>query len=116
MAHYQVTAASLTPTRPAPAAPIRRDVQNVLSNSGYGSSFSVGTSSPSHMSHASSYSGVGGSPSRNSDMPLGLNIVRCGVVTVKEDGIVSWLWRPKWLILKETTLSIHKTEVSIDPS
>ncbi|OBZ74620.1 Serine/threonine-protein kinase CLA4 [Grifola frondosa] len=32
------------------------------------------------------------------------------MVTVKEDGIVSWLWRPKWLVLKEQTLSIHKNE------
>ena len=68
MAHYQVTAASLTPSRPAPAAPVRRDVQNVLASSGYGSSFSVGTSSPSGSSYASSYSGIGGSPNRNSDM------------------------------------------------
>ena len=113
MAHYQVTAASLTPTRPAPAAPIRRDVQNVLSNSGYGSSFSVGTSSPSGSSYAASYSGIGGSPNRNSDMLNSSNIVRCGMVTIKEDGIVSWLWRPKWLVLKEATLSIHKSEVSV---
>ena len=112
MAHYQVTAASLTPSRPAPAAPARRDVQNALANSGYASSFSVGTSSPSGSSYAASYSGIGGSPNRQSDMLSSHNIVRCGTVTVKEDGLVSWLWRPKWLVLKESTLSIHKSEVS----
>lgn len=114
MAHYQVTAASLTPTRPAPAAPMRRgnDIQNVLSSSGYASSFSVGTSSPSGSSYASSYSGIGGSPNRNSDMVSSSHIVRSGLVAIKEDGIVSWLWRPKWLVLKEQTLSIHKNEVS----
>ena len=114
MAHYQVGPASLTPSRPAPAAPIRRgnDVQNVLASSGYGSSFSVGTSSPSGSSYASSYSGIGGSPNRNSDMSSSSHIVRSGLVAIKEDGIVSWLWRPKWLVLKEQTLSIHKNEVS----
>ncbi|KAI0702570.1 Pkinase-domain-containing protein [Earliella scabrosa] len=114
MAHYQVGPASLTPSRPAPAAPIRRgnDVQNVLASSGYGSSFSVGTSSPSGSSYASSYSGIGGSPNRNSDMSSSSHIVRSGLVAIKEDGIVSWLWRPKWLVLKEQTLSIHKNETS----
>jgi len=34
------------------------------------------------------------------------------MVSIKEDGFASWLWRPKWLVLKEQTLSIHKTEVS----
>ncbi|KAI0350991.1 Pkinase-domain-containing protein [Trametes cingulata] len=104
MAHYQVTATSLTPSRPAPAAPIRpNDVRNVLANSGYGSSFSVGTAP---------YSGIGGSPNRNSDMVNSSHVVRAGVVAVKEDGLVSWLWRPKWLVLKEQTLSIHKNESS----
>ena len=113
MAHYQVTAASLTPSRPAPAAPMRRgDIQTVLASSGYGSSFSVGTSSPSGSSYASSYSGIGGSPNRNTDMISSSHIVRSGLVAIKEDGIVSWLWRPKWLVLKEQTLSIHKNEVS----
>ncbi|KAI0651364.1 hypothetical protein C8Q79DRAFT_29346 [Trametes meyenii] len=113
MAHYQVTATSLTPSRPAPAAPIRRnDVQNVLANSGYGSSFSIGTSSPSGSPYASSYGGIGDSPNRNSDMVNSSHVVRSGSASVKEDGIVSLFWRPKWLVLKEQTLSIHKSEVS----
>ena len=33
-------------------------------------------------------------------------------MSIKEDGFASWLWRPKWLVLKEQTLEIHKTEVS----
>lgn len=110
MAFNQVTATSLTPSRPAPAAPVRRanDIGNALSSSGYASSFSVGTSSPS----SSSYSGIGGSPIRSQDMYSSSDVVRSGMVGVKEDGIVSWLWRPKWLVLKEQTLSIHKSEVS----
>ncbi|KAF9814629.1 hypothetical protein IEO21_04992 [Rhodonia placenta] len=110
MAFNQVTATSLTPSRPAPAAPVRRanDIGNALSSSGYASSFSVGTSSPS----SSSYSGIGGSPIRSQDMYSSSDVVRSGMVGVKEDGIVSWLWRPKWLVLKEQTLSIHKSESS----
>jgi serine/threonine-protein kinase CLA4 len=107
MAFNPVSATSLTPTRPAPAAP-NRDVQNVLASSGY-TSFSMGPPSPSG-SYSSSYTGVGGSPDRSSDS-MSSTIVRSGVVSIKEDGLVSWLWRPKWLILKETTLSIHKSEV-----
>lgn len=112
MASYPVSTMSLTPTRPAPAAPLRKgsEIQNVLSNSGYGSSFSVGTSSVSGSSF-STYSGVGGSPDRTSDSLMNAHIVRYGIVNVKEDGLVSWLWRPKYLVLKEQTLSIHKNEV-----
>lgn len=46
-----------------------------------------------------------------SDGLMGTRIVRHGTVSVKEDGLVSWLWRPKYLVLKEQTLSIHKNEV-----
>ncbi|KAI8972542.1 kinase-like domain-containing protein [Trametes punicea] len=113
MAHYQVTATSLTPSRPAPAAPVRRnDIGNVLASSGYASSFSVGTSSPSGSSYARSYSGIGGSPDRNSGAANSSQVVRSGIVAVKEDGIVSFLWREKWVVLKEQTLLIHKNESS----
>lgn len=110
MSFSSVSGSSLTPSRPAPAAPLKRgDIQNVLANSGYGSSFSVGSSSTSSYA---SYTGIGGSPNRSSDGIMGSHIVRSGLISVKEDGLVSWLWRPKWLILKEQTLSIHKNEVS----
>ncbi|KAF7795771.1 hypothetical protein EIP86_006938 [Pleurotus ostreatoroseus] len=108
MAFNQVTAASLTPTRPAPSAPSKM-------NGTYSSTFSVSTSSPSSSSYASSYSGIGGSPNRTSDSLTNAQVVRCGVVSVKEDGLVSWLWRPKWLVLKESTLAIHKNEGSLQP-
>ncbi|GJE89158.1 Pkinase-domain-containing protein [Phanerochaete sordida] len=109
MAYNQVTPTSLTPTRPAPAAPGRNGP------SAYGSSFSVGTSSPSGSSYAPSYSGIGGSPNRTSDSISSAQVVRCGIVSVKEDGLVSWLWRPKWLVLKEQALLIHKNESSTTP-
>ena len=113
MAFNQVTAASLTPSRPAPSAPVSRDIQNVLASSGYASSFSVGTPSPSSSSYT--YSGIGGSPNRTSDSGMSANVIRAGPVQIKDDGIVSWLWRPRWLVLKDQTLSIHKNEVRIFP-
>lgn len=97
MAFHQVTPTSLTPSRPAPAVPV-----------GYGSPYVVGTSSPSGSTYASSYSGIGGSPNRDTDSVSSTTVVRSGVVSVKEDGLVSWLWRPKFLVLKEQILAIHK--------
>ncbi|KIM89744.1 hypothetical protein PILCRDRAFT_94963 [Piloderma croceum F 1598] len=122
MAFNQVTAASLTPSRPAPQAPQRRGTDipgptmyttnNALASSGYNASFSLTPSSPSGSSYASSYSGIGASPNRNSEAVFNSQVVRNGMVSIKEDGFASWLWRPKWLVLKEQTLSIHKTETA----
>lgn len=84
-----------------------------LASSGYNSSFSLTPSSPSGSSYASSYSGIGASPNRHSEALFNSQVVRNGLVNIKEDGFASWLWRPKWLILKEQTLTIHKNEVSI---
>jgi hypothetical protein len=38
--------------------------------------------------------------------------VRKGYVSVKEDGIRSWIWSKRWLALREQTLTFHKNEVS----
>ena len=103
MAFNQVSSTSLTPSRPAPPAPQR---------AGPGATYNPAFSIPS--SSGSSYSGIGGSPNRNSENIMNTHIVRSGIVSIKEDGFAtSWLWRPKWLVLKEQTLSIHKTEVSL---
>lgn len=42
----------------------------------------------------------------------GGGIVRKGYVSVKEDGIRSWIWSKRWLALREQTLTFHKNEVS----
>lgn len=121
MAYHQVTATSLTPSRPAPQAPQRRGTDNsslyssasTLVNSVYNPSFTLTPASPSgSSSYASKYSGIGGSPNRNSDVIMNSQIVRSGVVSIKEDGFASWMWKAKWMVLKEQTLSIHKSEVS----
>jgi hypothetical protein len=121
MSYHQVTATSLTPSRPAPQAPQRRGPEGPMYNtnaslasSGYNPSFTFTPASPSGSSYASSYSGIGGSPNRNSEALFNSQVVRAGLVSVKEDGtFASWIWKAKWLVLKEQTLSIHKSEVNI---
>jgi hypothetical protein len=41
-------------------------------------------------------------------------VVKRGNVHVKEDGIRSFLWSKKWLILREQTLTFHRNEVHTD--
>ncbi len=43
-------------------------------------------------------------------------IVRQGSVGFKEDAFASWIWREKWLVLREQSLSVHKNEVSFPSS
>ena len=117
MAYHQVTAASLTPSRPAPQAPSRRGTEHSeystnSSPGGYNTSLSSFTpSSPSASPYAFPYSGIGGSPNRGVDDALNSQIVRSGVVSMKEDSFANWLFQRKWLVLREQTLSIHKNEV-----
>ncbi|KAG5730984.1 Serine/threonine-protein kinase shk2, partial [Termitomyces sp. T112] len=125
MSYHNVPAASLTPSRPAPAAPQRKGTDSsqnstfstnaALANSGYGPSFSFSPSSPSASSLNPSYSGIGGSPipNRSQETLSNSQVVRCGPVSVKEEGtFVSWIWKLKWLVLKEQTLTIHRSEHS----
>ncbi|KAJ7682926.1 hypothetical protein B0H17DRAFT_942420, partial [Mycena rosella] len=37
-------------------------------------------------------------------------VIRQGLVSVKKDG--GWFWNTKWLVLKEMTLTFHKSETS----
>ncbi|GLB44310.1 putative P21-Rho-binding domain containing protein [Lyophyllum shimeji] len=125
MSYHQVTATSLTPSRPAPQAPQRRgtdtsqsslyNTNTALSNSGYGPSFTFTPSSPSTSSYSGGYTGIGGTPGSNgsSEALYNSQIVRSGPVSVKEEGtFASWIWKLKWLVLKEQTLTIHKSEHS----
>jgi len=114
-------AASLTPSRPAPQAPQRRadpaptyGSNPTLAALGYSSSFKLPPPSPSGSSYAFPYSGIGGSPIRGQDLPIDSQIVRLGWVSMKDDsfGFGNWIFQRKWLVLKESSLSIHKNEVS----
>ncbi|EJD05030.1 Pkinase-domain-containing protein [Fomitiporia mediterranea MF3/22] len=117
MAFHQVTATSLTPSRPAPQAPQRRDTDqqsyastSTLVSVGYKTSFQFNQPSGSGSSYATSYSGIGASPIRQSGPPMNSEIVRTGWASVKEDAFASLFWVRKYLILKEHALSFHKNE------
>jgi protein-serine/threonine kinase len=115
MASYTPT--SLTPSRPAPSpsyqSTLSHSQKSSLASNGYNSAFAFSPSSPSSSSYSASYSGIGGSPSAMNGSTTGISgVVRQGPVSVKEDGtFASWLWKYKWLVLKELSLSLHKSEV-----
>ncbi|KNE59618.1 STE/STE20/PAKA protein kinase [Allomyces macrogynus ATCC 38327] len=39
-------------------------------------------------------------------------IVKAGYLSVKEDGLMSFLWNKRWVVLREQTLALHKSESS----
>ena len=120
MAFNQVTATSLTPSRPAPPIPIRQaSIGSSTTAFSTSSSVTLSPASASTSSYASSYSGIGGTPNiggfpkRTSEVVNMLGIIRQGPVGFKEDAFASWIWREKWLVLREQSLSVHKNEVSL---
>lgn len=63
---------------------------------------------------SNTYGGVGAAPG-GSSLSNGSNIssnsiVKSGEVSVKEEGLTSWIWSRRWMVLKEQTLSFHKNE------
>ncbi|KAF8183901.1 kinase-like domain-containing protein [Mycena galopus ATCC 62051] len=105
---------SLTPSRPAPSPSMyssSASSQSTLVSNGYGPAFTFNPSSPAGSSYSSSYSGIGGSPTLSNGSGAGGGVVRQGPVSVKEDGtLTSWIWKVKWLMLKEMALTLHKSE------
>ncbi|KAM6491085.1 Pkinase domain containing protein [Amanita muscaria] len=102
MSFHPITASSLTPSRPAPPAPQR------WTDSPH-QSFTLVPSSPSLSSYAPSYSGIGATPG-GSDA-YGSPVVRAGPVGIKEEGgLTSWIWKAKWMVLKDQLLIVHKSE------
>lgn len=39
-----------------------------------------------------------------------ISVVKRGYVSVKEDGLRSWIWSKRWLLLREQTLTFHRNE------
>jgi len=52
------------------------------------------------------------SASNLSLQPNPTTIVRRGFAKLKEDGLRSWIWSQRWLILREQTLTFHKNETT----
>ncbi|WFD34600.1 non-specific serine/threonine protein kinase [Malassezia cuniculi] len=46
----------------------------------------------------------------------GSSVVRKGYVSTKEDGIRSWIWSKRWLVLRENTLLFYKNDTTYQPS
>jgi hypothetical protein len=89
LSFHPISAGSLTPSRPAPPAPHRR---------------------PTDPLPPAPYSGIGATPGAPDAFAAGF--IRSGTVIIKEEGgFSSWLWKTKWVVLREQTISIHKSEV-----
>lgn len=58
--------------------------------------------------------GLNASPS--SPRSSSSQLIRQGYVSVKEDGIRSWMWSKRWLTLRDQTLTFHKNESTYQPS
>lgn len=117
---------SLTPSRPAPTPPLRpatapsnannyrsapsssssaKPTSSGFSSTAYSSSFPI--LNPSSALGPSSSAGGSRNGTGNSK-----GIVRTGPASVKEEGLRSFLWSKRWLVLGGTELQIFKNEVS----
>ena len=98
--------AYLTPSRPAPPVPVQRQRSfepGATSGLSYSSNSSAGTVLPNGPQN--SYV-----PPSSSNAGASTTIVRRGWVSVKEEGLRSWIWSKRWLVLREQTLTMHKNE------
>ncbi|SPO32305.1 p21-activated kinase [Ustilago trichophora] len=123
---------SLTPSRPAPPVPTRSHNDPFLPPL---SQYNSGSSSVGMGAGGGSYTGPlrpagpgatasGGAPASHlgsnsgwqqagpGATTSGAAVVRKGWVSVKEDGIRSWIWSKRWLALREQTLTFHKNETT----
>lgn len=91
----------LTPSRPAPMPP------SFPTHIGAGAPYdAMPRPSAPMVPKFSQASGPGGASSPAA-------IVRKGYVSVKEDGLRSWIWSKRWLVLRESTLLFHKNDVRV---
>ncbi|WFD44559.1 non-specific serine/threonine protein kinase [Malassezia psittaci] len=74
-------------------------------------------STPNFSPHLGSTSGsLYPSPSSSPSNGNAASIARKGTVSVKEDGLRSWIWSKRWLVLRETTLLFYKNENTFQAS
>ena len=99
-------APALTPTRPAPPVPTRGQhspqAAGDTSQLEEASFFRAQTTMPQHEHAYQRSPGAGGSAQ---------TIVRRGWANVKDEGLRSWIWNKRWLVLKETCLLAFKNDV-----
>ncbi|WFD00497.1 non-specific serine/threonine protein kinase [Malassezia yamatoensis] len=115
----------LAPSRPAPAPPSfgRRPsgaaatiaTTHRTSSDTFKEGDPPGT--PNFSPHLGSTSGsLYPSPSSSPSNGNAVSIARKGTVSVKEDGLRSWIWSKRWLVLRETTLLFYKNENTFQAS
>ncbi|KAE8231467.1 hypothetical protein CF326_g3523 [Tilletia indica] len=121
---------SLTPSRPAPPIPQQGMPQQQHSNSmPYPSAPGMGAGGGSYTGPLRPAGPGAVAPGKESSFsngtglfpPVGASssgstIVRKGFVSVKEDGLRSWIWSKRWLALREQTLTFHKNETTYQAS
>lgn len=107
------TLASLIPSRPAPVPPSTRPSQPLTTRStSASSSRTVPSSNFSSTAYASSFPILNPSSALGPLPSSGRNtVVRTGAASVKEEGLRSFLWSKRWLVLGGSELQIFKNEV-----
>ncbi|GAC72488.1 p21-activated serine/threonine protein kinase [Moesziomyces antarcticus T-34] len=124
---------SLTPSRPAPPVPANKhndpflpplsQYNSASSSMGRGAGGGSYTGPLRPAGPGATASGAGGPASHLASnagwqqagpgaTTTGAALVRKGWVSVKEDGIRSWIWSKRWLALREQTLTFHKNETT----
>ncbi|KAJ1031225.1 hypothetical protein NDA18_002443 [Ustilago nuda] len=125
---------SLTPSRPAPPVPTSKHndpflpplsqynpgPSSVGMGMGAGGGSYTGPLRPAGPGATASGAGPASHLGSNSNWQQagpgattsGAAVVRKGWVSVKEDGIRSWIWSKRWLALREQTLTFHKNETT----
>lgn len=122
---------SLTPSRPAPTPPSRPSTGDNASTSSYRSTSNParngghvrsetppapgGKSNFSSSAYASSFPIMNSASALSPPRIINRNtVVRTGQASMKEEGLRSFLWSKKWLVLGGNELQVFKNEVSPD--
>ncbi|ODO03105.1 hypothetical protein I350_05950 [Cryptococcus amylolentus CBS 6273] len=106
---------SLTPSRPAPAPPVRGRNIFVTANDD-ASRVPISRSNFSSTSYAASFPSISQANvpirtvQKTRDSP-----VRSGPASIKEEGLRAFLWSKRWLTLRQSDLSVYKNENSSAP-
>ncbi|ORX34348.1 kinase-like domain-containing protein [Kockovaella imperatae] len=111
---------SLTPSRPAPTPPLRSS--NGQSSERYAQRPQIPVDKPasafSSTAYSSSFPTLGGSAALGPSPPKTRQneVLRTGPTSMKEEGLRSFLWSKRWLVLDSQSLAVFKNEHSASPS
>ncbi|KAI9635497.1 kinase-like domain-containing protein [Dioszegia hungarica] len=110
---------SLTPSRPAPTPPSRSGSGNntpSANNTPPGPGSTGGKSNFSSSAYASSFPIMNSASALSPARTVSRNtVVRTGQASMKEEGLRSFLWSKKWLVLGGNELQVFKNEQASSP-